>query len=1343
LTPDGLFENLLIMYVSLVVWVMRKGTRLFLAGLLVAPALTGNAQTSPPSILTQPLSLTNRAGTYPKFTVAATGAEPLSYQWFKDGERIGNAGYSGYLTNALTVNYARKTNEGAFYVVITNDSGSITSSNATLTVQDPAIVTQPAHLAIPPGGTFTASAAGTAPLAYQWQYGGVALPGATNTSLPASSFAPVCATNPGIYQFVVSNIYGCVTSGPAVLTVNAAVLDPLSSGEPNGPVYATAIQGDGRLVVGGTFTAVSYYARNRLARLLPNGKLDTQFNPNANGDVYCILQQSDGKLLVGGAFTTIGSKTCRYLGRLFPDGTLDTSFNAAVPGMIFCLAWARDGQILAGGVNKLLRFDEAGVIDTTFNPTVSGTIYSIADQPVMVTAGTGIIVGGSFFTIAGGGPQSLARLWPDGRLDTLFNTPVSGTVYALALQRDGGVVLGGQFSKVGSYSRANVARIDLSGRVVEDYNPGATNTVYSLVTQADGKVVLGGQFTYLAGVSRTGLGRLNPDGSIDPTFDPRASSTYALSLQADGKLVVGGNFSSLNGVTCNRLGRLNATGAVSQQLVSTPDTVQWLRSGALPEVDQVVFEQYVPGGGWMKLGDGERIAGGWTASATVTPGLSWRARGKTSGGYCSGSGSIIELVVGPVVILSQPAGSTVSSSTTIPMGVSACGTGPLSYQWFRNGIALAGETNATYDALGLTASYQVVVCNEFGCVQSDVACNWRIGGVETAVRPTLNSTVYALAIQADDKVLIAGSFTNVYMSATGNLARNGLLRLNADGTLDDTFDPNVQGGAVGSLAVMPDRKIVLGGDFTTVGGQPRSCLARLNADGTLDTAFVANVFGYPPVGVYALVPVADDKLLVGGSFTSVGGQSRSCVARLEATGAVDAGFVPPANLHPDGLVSTIVPQSNGLLLLGGHFMVNPGFYHDYMWVTPTGAYAARGYPTPTMLSGLGVSAALQQPDSKLILGGFGFQVDAQLSRTLARLNPDRSPDTTFPAYADGPVLCLAAQADGRVLVGGAFTKLNGVTRNCLGRLYPDGSLDPDFNPSVTGTNGAALFAVAAQPDGKVVLGGRFTNVITSTRYNFARLPVWGPVTESWSYDGSILTWLRDGISPEFQGVTLESSPDGSAWQPVLAGDRISGGWQMNGVSLSTGQQLRVRGQVSISGSQTWQTETLLAPPVIKTQPVSITNALGSIAGFYVGLQGPSPYWCQWYHNGVPLEDGGRVAGAHGPLLTLRVLGLDAGDYWVTVTNLFGSVTSGHAALTTLDLSTPPLILTDEAAFGIHTNHFTFRINAVRGQACIVEYSSNLRTWYSLVTNVATSDNRITFVDPSVASSSRFYRVRLR
>jgi hypothetical protein len=252
------------------------------------------------------------------------------------------------------------------------------------------------------------------------------------------------------------------------------------------------------------------------------------------------------------------------------------------------------------------------------------------------------------------------------------------------------------------------------------------------------------------------------------------------------------------------------------------------------------------------------------------------------------------------------------------------------------------------------------------------------------------------------------------------------------------------------------------------------------------------------------------------------------------------------------------------------------------------------------------------------------------------------------------------------------------------------------------------------------------------------------VVENWSCDGSSLTWLRGGLAPEFQAVTLESSSDGSVWQPMLAGSRVPGGWQLNGVTLPSAEQLRVRGQVSISGAHTSQTETVLSAPTIKTQPASSTNALGSIAGFYVALQGPGPFSCQWYHDGVPLEDGGGIAGARGPLLSLQVQAVDAGDYWVTASNLFGAVTSTYATLKTLDLSTPPLILTDEPAFGVYTNRFTFRIQAVRGQACIVEYSYALKIWSPIVTNVVTTDGPITFVDRDpIGSTPRFYRVRLR
>ena len=98
------------------------------------------------------------------------------------------------------------------------------------------------------------------------------------------------------------------------------------------------------------------------------------------------------------------------------------------------------------------------------------------------------------------------------------------------------------------------------------------------------------------------------------------------------------------------------------------------------------------------------------------------------------------------------------------------------------------------------------------------------GDVEAGFNPNPNATVFSTAVQADGKIVIAGSFTTV-----GGVARNRIARLNADGTLDPTFNPNA-GHNVFSTAVQADGKIVIGGLFTTVGGVQRNYIARLNAD---------------------------------------------------------------------------------------------------------------------------------------------------------------------------------------------------------------------------------------------------------------------------------------------------------------------------------------------------------------------------------------------------------------------------------------------------------------------------------------------------------------------------------
>jgi uncharacterized delta-60 repeat protein len=105
--------------------------------------------------------------------------------------------------------------------------------------------------------------------------------------------------------------------------------------------------------------------------------------------------------------------------------------------------------------------------------------------------------------------------------------------------------------------------------------------------------------------------------------------------------------------------------------------------------------------------------------------------------------------------------------------------------------------------------------------------------------------------------------------------RNRIARLNADGSLDVTFDPNAD-AAIHTLIMQPDGRLLVGGDFDTIGGQVRHHIARLNSDGSVDAAFAPNANS----NVYALALQSDGKLVAGGGFTTIDGQNRFFLARL-------------------------------------------------------------------------------------------------------------------------------------------------------------------------------------------------------------------------------------------------------------------------------------------------------------------------------------------------------------------------------------------------------------------------------------------------------------------------------
>lgn len=350
------------------------------------------------------------------------------------------------------------------------------------------------------------------------------------------------------------------------------------------------------------------------------------------------------------------------------------------------------------------------------------------------------------------------------------------------------------------------------------------------------------------------------------------------------------------------------------------------------------------------------------------------------------------------------------------------------------------------------------------------------------VDPNITGTVNGLVVLPDGKILVGGDFA----SAGGQASRH-VARLNSDGTPDVSFqNPDVRNNDVFnehlySFARQPDGKIVIGGNFTSVSGQPRNCLARLNADGTVDLGFLPSVNSI--VTAVGLQP--DGKVLIGGYFTSVSGQTRTRFARLNSDGSIDSSFIDP-NL--DNWTSTIVVQPDGKILIGG-------------WFSSVAAqpiqFAARLNVDGTVdssfnlnINGPVIQMALR-PDGKFMACGFFGLVNGTTQNVVARINTDGSLDTSFqnPNIPSGNVVALAIQSDGKIVVGGSFSRIGGQDRNDLARLNGDGSFDPSF-PDVNANFGGTFFSInsiVVQFDQKILVGGDFDTVGHQTRNNLVRL----------------------------------------------------------------------------------------------------------------------------------------------------------------------------------------------------------------------------------------------------------------
>jgi uncharacterized delta-60 repeat protein len=346
----------------------------------------------------------------------------------------------------------------------------------------------------------------------------------------------------------------------------------------------------------------------------------------------------------------------------------------------------------------------------------------------------------------------------------------------------------------------------------------------------------------------------------------------------------------------------------------------------------------------------------------------------------------------------------------------------------------------------------------------DEAISGAAGSIDSSFFTRSSGFINSVVRQPNDRVIIAGNFTNYTQLPVGRLTR-----LNTNGLLDPTFfNGNGADAAVNALLLEPDGRIVFAGAFSKYNSTNRSRIAAINSDGTLASSF--NPGGGFDGDVFALARQPDGKIIVGGAFLTFNGQNQPYVARLLPNGLLDPSFDSAPQLN--ARVFALAVQRDGKILIGGEFTNSSG-----VAVSRLMRLESNGAPDAQFVVGAGpndsIRALLVLPDNRILAGGSFTDFSASGRSGIVRLNPTGSVDPTFVGTgAEGAVLSLARQPDGKLLLAGDFTAYSGVERGRIVRVLPDGAIDPGMNFGL-GAN-SFVNALELQPDEKIIIGGGFT-----------------------------------------------------------------------------------------------------------------------------------------------------------------------------------------------------------------------------------------------------------------------------
>lgn len=365
--------------------------------------------------------------------------------------------------------------------------------------------------------------------------------------------------------------------------------------------------------------------------------------------------------------------------------------------------------------------------------------------------------------------------------------------------------------------------------------------------------------------------------------------------------------------------------------------------------------------------------------------------------------------------------------------------------------------------------------------------NTHAGDIDTTFDPGTGFNGLALvSTMSNSKLFVGGVFTTYNGQSTPRIAR-----LNTNGSLDTTFNPGTgPNSVVTAVSSVEDGKVLIGGVFTSYNGSSTNRIARINADGTLDTTF--NIGTGANLPIYAFCTSPEGKYYAGGSFTTFNGSSTGSIVRLNTDGSIDSSFAPVTGIaSSSATVRDCDVQSDGKLILSGIFNTyDENVSRDIVRVNTDGTYDSTFVPAATLTDYMGgIYAVSILSDNRIAVGGISSNFVKPAA--VAVLSTTGSIDTELASNLEvDTVLDIAAMPNGKFITLGGYlvsTSSSQIYRGIV-QFNSDGSIDDSFvaTPGFVVTSGYP-YTVTLDSQNNIYVVGLFTSYNGVSRNNVVKI----------------------------------------------------------------------------------------------------------------------------------------------------------------------------------------------------------------------------------------------------------------